>query len=127
MLIAGCGRESQSLVPVAGVVTLDGEPLAGARVSFEPRRQGEQINAGPSSFGQTDEQGRFVLSTLSGAEGAVPGEHNVIVSTYQGSPDQEGVVLSKERVPERYRQRGGLLHLVSIEGESDVKIRLTSR
>ena len=126
LLLAGCGGESNSLVPVAGAVTLDGQPLAGARIGFEPRRQGEEINVGPSSFGETDEQGRFVLSTLGGNQGAVAGEHDVTLSTYRGSPDQEGVVLSKERVPERYRQRGGLLYLVSTQGESDLKIVLDS-
>ena len=125
--IAGCGGESSSLVPVSGVVTLDGESLSGARVSFEPRRQGEEINVGPSSYGQTDEQGRFVLETLGGGKGAVPGQHDVILSTYQGSPDQEGVVLSKERVPKRYRQRGILTYTVSTAETEQAIIELVSR
>ena len=34
--VAGCGEKGKTFVPVSGVVTLDGKPLAGGNVVFQP-------------------------------------------------------------------------------------------
>jgi hypothetical protein len=77
LLFAGCGDGESRLVPVSGVVTRDGKPLARALVEFEPvpGRAGDP-NFNPSSAGITDPEGRFRLDTRFGA-GAVVGEHAV--------------------------------------------------
>jgi hypothetical protein len=69
----GCGSSKQP-VPVSGIVTLDGEPLPDARVTFNPIDTG-----GWMAFGQTDKQGRFSLTTLNGKPGALPGEYKITV------------------------------------------------
>jgi hypothetical protein len=68
---AGCGGGP---VPVSGVVTLDGQPLPQATVTFLPLGQGR------TASGFTDAEGRFHLSTLEQRDGALPGEYKVTVT-----------------------------------------------
>lgn len=68
---AGC-RSGVELLPVSGVVTLDGKPVEQATVLFKPE-------TGPVAYGQTDAAGRFELSTA-GRKGAVPGKHKVSIT-----------------------------------------------
>jgi hypothetical protein len=81
LLIAmGCTGNS-STVPVQGVVRLDGQPLSGASVQFVPESTGRDATA------TTDEQGRFVLSTIDPRDGALPGAYKVVITP--GSPRAE--------------------------------------
>jgi hypothetical protein len=70
---AGCNRGPSipRTVPVSGVVTLGGKPLAGAEVYF--------VNDKFVAFGKTDSQGKYEL-----VQGAVAGENNVYFSKMQG-------------------------------------------
>jgi hypothetical protein len=74
----GCG--GASFVPVTGTVTLDGKPLAGAAVNFTPATAGQ----GQVAQGQTDESGKFTLSSVGGL-GAVPGSYKIGVSKLEGA------------------------------------------
>jgi hypothetical protein len=69
LLIVGCGGGTK-LYPVEGVVTLDGEPLEGATVTF----QSENTIAA----GLTSASGKFRLIT-NGQEGAPAGTYKVVV------------------------------------------------
>ena len=77
----GCGGGNPDLgtVPVAGVVTLDNQPLAGARVYF--------MNSTYSGQAITDSEGKYELP-----QGAIPGSNTIYISKIsggeQGSPDQ---------------------------------------
>jgi hypothetical protein len=104
--LAGCGGERFPVAPVSGTVTLDGQPLAGARVGFEPRRTDESINAGPGSYATTDAEGRYRLETLDGRRGAVVATHDVTLSTFQGRVNDayEVITVVEEKVPESQRQ-----------------------
>lgn len=68
--VSGCGQ--QSLPSVGGRVTLDGEPVAQAGVTFEP------VGGGSVASGVTDGQGRFRLETIN-QEGVAPGEYKVTI------------------------------------------------
>lgn len=96
-LFAGCGN-GLGLVPVEGVVTLDGQPLPNAEVNFRP-------TDGRPSLGKTDDQGKFRLLYSREEMGALPGKHQVSIATASssddGSPDSDAAV-AKERVPARY-------------------------
>ena len=62
---------------VAGVVTLDGEPLAGATLYFTPT---EGLTGASQSVGKTNEKGEYKLQTLLGGVGSViPGDYVVTV------------------------------------------------
>lgn len=74
-LTAGCGPKGPAMVPVSGVVKLDGAPVpAGAGVTFMP------VGTGRPATGQTDQDGRFTLTTEKANDGALEGEYVVAVS-----------------------------------------------
>ena len=62
LCLSGCGSsEGYTLVPVSGTITLDGQPLAGASVSFQ--RSGGEATVGPGSGAVTDASGKYELKT----------------------------------------------------------------
>lgn len=71
----GCGQQTvrYEMLPVAGVVTLAGEPLAGAEVMFDSAD-------GPRGFGVSDEAGRFTVTTRQYGSGLPAGEYRVFVT-----------------------------------------------
>ena len=118
LAVVGCGGERFPLAPVAGRVTLDGEPLADARVSFEPIRVGDAFEAGPGSYATTGADGRYTLTTVDDRDGAVVAEHRVAISTFKGKEGPQGEMLTavEERVPEAYGAQGTLRFAVPPEG-----------
>jgi len=92
----GCGEKSR-YVPVSGVVKLNGKPYPKAIVKFQPVGSKDDPNPGRGSGGMTDANGRFVLKTDDGQDGAVIGAHQVKIATLDenvvgydpavGSPD----------------------------------------
>jgi len=74
--VAGCGYRRPARVPVEGVVTLDGRPLAGAAVMLVPEAGGR------AGMGGTDKEGRFTISTYGAGDGAVFGPHRVVVTKF---------------------------------------------
>lgn len=103
IVLAGCGSKYK-IAPVSGKVTLDGEPLVGALVSFEPLAQGSGMEAGYGSYGECDENGIFQLKSLHDEKGAIVGPHRVLITTMKGTegPNGEMIMTSKERVPDKY-------------------------
>jgi hypothetical protein len=102
--LAGCSRTPAGLVPVTGRVTLDGEPLAGAVVTFQPL--GSAGNGTPAltgSVGRTDSQGRFELRLIEpDVPGAAIGRHAVTITTATATGD-DAALPSGERVPKVWR------------------------
>ncbi len=49
LLFAGCGGSTYPLAGASGEVTLDGDLLAGARIAFQRRREGEGLDSGLGS------------------------------------------------------------------------------
>lgn len=83
-VIAGCGGQGGiDLTSVTGTVTSDGQPLAGADVTFMP--VGEE---GSPSAGTTDASGNFDLKYSDGRSGAALGSHQVVI-TLGGGPTSE--------------------------------------
>jgi len=74
-LISGCG-DGPSLVPVSGIVTLDGKPLEGATLSFVPVA-GNPISTGGSDV--TGPNGNFKM-TYQGRTGLAPGKYKILIS-----------------------------------------------
>lgn len=73
----GCGGDGRpSLVKVTGTVTLDGKPLAGAIVAFQPITDAKAKFQRPSA-GTTDASGKFVLGTYAVDDGAPVGKFRV--------------------------------------------------
>lgn len=84
LLTAGCGGGEDDIdkrlamldaaVPAGGIVKIDGKPLAEVVVVYFPDEEG-----GAPGHGETDEEGRFSLTTAS-RPGAVPGKYRVTLS-----------------------------------------------
>ena len=83
-LIVGCGSDPEhyEIVPVSGILTCEGQPVANAMVNFTPiadesRKEGRP---GRLALGRTDETGHFTLTTYENNDGAIVGRHVVTVS-----------------------------------------------
>jgi hypothetical protein len=143
-LLAGC--TSNGLVPLAGVVTLDGRPLAGATLAFVPE------GAGQPAVAESAADGSFVART-NGRPGALPGRYHLLVTKDEvvmpaggepagvaGTIDEtssedlaRGMLLSnglrrRSLLPERYStiERSPLRWEVTFNGLPQLVIELTS-
>jgi len=119
---AGCGGGGGGppLGRVSGVVTLDGQPLADATVTFTPA-------TGRPSQGVTGSDGRYTLAYTAEQPGAMVGDHVVRIST-EGYMERPGgaVEQMKERVPLRYNAQSTLTATVKV-GTNDLPFELQSK
>src|SRR6266481_5853627 len=103
-LLAGCGGEKlPRLGSVSGIVTMDGQPVTDASVTFDGAKPGE-----PPSLGKTDSSGKYELYYSRGHKGATVGEHVPRISTYGETGDADNRQLRKETVPSRYNAKSEL-------------------
>jgi len=103
-LLIGCGGagDTPELGDVSGTVTLDGKPLAGALVTFQPE-------GGRPSTGETDESGQYTLTYSSASMGARVGKHSVrITKTDVSGTTKDGDPIEKEIVPSQYNSNSEL-------------------
>jgi hypothetical protein len=111
--LAGCG--GGAVAPVSGRVTLGGQPLAGAVVTFQPV-MGDQAVQSTGSVGHTDSNGHFELRLIAPDKpGAAVGKHRVTISTSTSDPANDAKLPSGERVPAAWRD-GSQTFEVSPEG-----------
>lgn len=104
---------------VSGVVTLDGNPVSGAQVTFQPV-------AGRPSAGETDASGKYVLLYSEGVEGAKVGACTVRISKEDQKFDKDGELLSsKETLPAKYNLETELTETVQA-GDNTIDFTLTS-
>jgi hypothetical protein len=118
----GCGPTRPAVVPAAGIVTLDGQPLAGGFIRLVPA-------ASRPATGVIGPDGRFTLGTFAAADGCVPGTHGVEVigPLPAGGEAAAAVPAPTVTVPARYRdaQTSGIT--ITITGPTrDLTIPLTS-
>jgi hypothetical protein len=115
-VLVGCS--DMKVAPVSGSVTLDGQPVPKASVTFHPEAGGRP------SFGVTDENGKYRLGYSMNEEGAEVGKCRVVVSTAleQG---EYGSGRAKELIPRRYANDEPII--VDVESKSNtIDIALTS-
>jgi hypothetical protein len=110
--VPGLGR-------VTGTVTMDGQPVADAAISFEGTKPGE-----PPSLGKTDASGNYELYYSRGHKGATIGEHTVYITTYRG-PTDEDPQPKKETIPAKYNGKSELKTTVS-RGQNKLDFALKS-
>jgi len=107
----GCGQtqaeyETPELVPVEGVVTINGQPEPGVLVTFNPMGS----TSGQIAYGLSDSSGKFVCEYSQGGVGCPQGQYAVTCSkmvTPDGKPIPEGAsaadVMATDMIPARYR------------------------
>jgi hypothetical protein len=107
LVLVGCGDGKLATVKVTGKVTLDGEPLAGASITFTPKTTG----VGHPGYATTDASGIYKLQTSQGAAdaGTTPGDYLVAIRKVEVDPDApppEPGYSPKTRsvIPTRYAQ-----------------------
>lgn len=145
--LVGCGSDLPKTVPVTGIVTLDGEPLAGATVNLL------SDDGSIPSAGTSDDAGNFTLRTIIGeqtVDGAVVGAHKIAVvktaSTNGDAPQDvdevkkmmEQMTLNpaitsdvkvEDLLPAKYKNplQSGLIANVTQEGPNQIVLELTSK
>jgi len=105
--LTGCGA-NENVGTVSGLISLNGEPLVGALVQFEP------LAGSAPSGGFTDETGRYSLTYNREVQGAEVGEHRVLISTKDvGNADADPPRPRKsESVPAKYNTKSELTAVV---------------
>lgn len=113
--LVGCGSKGDQpeLGTVNGTVTLDGQPLAGVAVVFQP-------DNGRPSRGMTDAQGKYELIYIRQTKGAKVGPHRVEIAPSEdgGVEETEGdseggstagsKPAAKSKIPARYNSKSEL-------------------
>jgi len=74
--LVGCGESGPKLVPVSGTVTLNGKPLEGASVAFQPDAS---LQDGLPAGDVTGPDGNYRANTK-GRSGVMPGKYKVVVT-----------------------------------------------
>lgn len=125
--VLGCGSAPQmdyskvDLLSVSGTITLDGQPLKNAVVTFEA------VDTGMFSYGMTNGSGNYELQFDSVKDGVTPGIKRVEISTTRkilglnsedegGGETEEGEATNDsaaETVPACYNHQSGLQVTVS--------------
>lgn len=117
--LTGCGESGPDVATVKGTVTLDGEPLEGAMVTFQPEN-------GRPADGTTDSQGQYELLYTAGKPGAKIGKHTVTITTSTTVTDEEGnMTATPEKLPPEYNVESELVREVE-PGENIIDFDLTS-
>ena len=119
--LAGCSKSPYPLAEVHGKVTIDGAPVTAGRVMFAPIAQGESHEAGKVAIGQLQPDGTFVLTTYDEDDGAIVGDHRVVILGPTG--DSAGThgkfKFSRLAVPQKQTVVAGR--------QNDINIQLTAR
>lgn len=121
LILTGCGESGPDLASVTGHVTLDGKPIANARVEFSP-------SEGRTSVGTTNAEGVYELQYSIEKAGAVVGSHNIKITTERAATGGEGSVTlmpgSKELLPPIYNSNSNLIEEVT-PGENIIDFSLS--
>ena len=130
LCLSGCGGiGGNSPLPVAGTVTLNGEPLANADIVFTPQVPAEEEERSPRRARIT--QGTFALPA---ATGLLEGEYDVTI--VRAEPEIEEVMAAEKAglpspldstpLPAGCQQPGMLTATIGPDGATDLKFELTS-
>lgn len=118
---SGTRRELPPLGQVSGTISLDGQPLSKASVTFVPFERGQ------ASYGSTDDAGRYRLVYTTNTPGAVVGSHRVEIRTGGEGYDKDGNFNETvERLPTAYHVRSELKATVAA-GTNELDFKLTSK
>ncbi len=90
-ILVGCGGgDEYATVPVSGILTCQGKPVANATINFSPlaAESREAGKTGRQALGITDNEGRFKLTTYENYDGALKGRHKV---TFSMNVDEDAI------------------------------------
>jgi hypothetical protein len=116
-VIAGC-NSGKPMGEVTGKVTLDGMPVKGLEVNFEPK----DPTLGTTAIGYTQADGTYKLHYPGDQQGAPVGDYKVKI--LGGEPNEETGV--RVTIPPKYNSQTELSKTVGA-GENKIDFELTSR
>jgi hypothetical protein len=90
----GCGSGHPPTTHVTGTVTYRGKPVDAANVMF-------QCKTGRPAETTTDSAGHFTLTTFREGDGAVVGDHTVVISKYADDPKATAYDPRATQIPPR--------------------------
>lgn len=108
-LSIGCGGRDDGRVavyPVSGKVLVNGQPAAGATISFFPQSEDSQPVDLPVPSGLVDESGNYMLRSYVEGDGAPAGEYRVTVVWPAPPPPNATVFDTPDRLRGRYSDPG---------------------
>lgn len=119
--VTGCGSSGPKMGAVAGKVTLDGKPVGGAVVTFNP-------TAGRGSRGLTGADGVYQLKYVGDQKGALVGEHSVTITTkwMDEDPATGKMVQHNETLPAKYNAKSTLKKTVE-SGSNTIDFDLATK
>ena len=111
--MTGCG--GPQMAQVTGTVTLNGEPVTEVFVTFQPQpKDNSAVAETRSAMAEVDDQGNFELSTNKKGDGALVGDHKVMVTSVKQGAEPPGVL------PPGY--------LVTVQpGKNEIELKLKAR
>lgn len=112
--LTGCGDGGPKMVPVAGTVTIDGQPLTYGQIQVLP-------NGWRPASSPIGSDGRFMLTTTVSGDGCPVGTHNVVIL----AGEQLSADAMKWHAPKKYADPKTSKLTVTITGPTtDLKIEL---
>ena len=107
--VLGCGSSGPELAGVTGTVTLDGEPLPNAVVTFIPEAS---ATPGDKSLrmatATTDDGGWYRMQFSTARTGVQPGKYKVAISTFRSAEENDEGAMdpgAPESVPDVYNRK----------------------
>lgn len=105
--LVGCGDGGPPRGYVTGKVTLDGDPVEYATVTFSPEGKGAP------SYGITDAAGQYELKYTDDKYGALLGKHRVTISTFYSTTDPDDRPSVDELIPPAWSEQGEIREVQS--------------
>lgn len=125
VVLCGCGEKGPELGEVSGTITLEGEPVEGAVVTFLPLFEGGvEVECRP----KTDADGNYSMRYSVDRPGVLLGEHRVMISTEDSAKDPVTGAISHvpERIPKHYTRDSILTYSVE-PGKNDASFDLKKK
>lgn len=125
VFVLGCGPSGPELGKVSGIITMDGEPVEGAYVTYLPLFPGGiELNCAR----KTDDTGYYEMQFNADRNGVLLGEHRVLVSTLDDIKLPTGANKKiPERIPRIYVNEKSPLVLDVKAGDNDGSFDISSK
>ncbi|MEW4564458.1 hypothetical protein AB1K70_18100 [Bremerella sp. JC770] len=121
LVFTGCFGSNgyPTTAPVEGLLLYQGKPLSDANISFIPAK-------GRPATATTNANGEFQLTTFVQGDGAIPGEHQVLIEKYNKPKSDDLYAPTTHAIPKRYSQirTSPLRESVPSEGVTELRIEL---
>lgn len=118
LMTAGCGGSSAT-APVTGIVTLDGNPVFPARVTFTPKADSGSTDAGVPSSASTEPDGSYSIDAAQIGENIVG---VMVLPTDEDSDEAE----DNERPPVAGKPEKASYSVVSGSNQIDIKLTVSA-